>query len=382
MLAQTEFTFAFIGRKPNLFWRIYEGFLLACPVLSVLCSTGLISNAFYFAFESVALVPAALAIPALLFFWRRRGNRETRWLILPSLAPAVGVILLNAPQFGGLLGWNLDFLSRPILLWGIAPLFPNDLADAIFLLAIGAVMLVRFTSLNHEQARVSAELSAAREMQRQLVPELPPSLPGFRVDAAFLPAAEVGGDFYQFLSQMDGSSLFILGDVSGKGLKAAMTGVLAIGSFRTLAAEGISPGVLLNRLNESLLSASDGGFITCLCGQLSPDGRLTLANAGHLPPYLNGEEVQLEGGLPLGIVAGIGFPETTIELTQGDGLVMVTDGVVEAQSPTGELFGFERTRAMSTQTAAQMAAKAQAFGQNDDITILSFTMIMDETMRS
>jgi hypothetical protein len=117
ILAQTEFTFAFIGRKPNRLWRVYEAFLLGCPALSVLCSTGLVSNEFYFAFESAALVPAALTIPVLLFYWHRHGNKEARWLILPSLAPAAGMILTNAPFLGALLGWNLDFLSRPILLW-------------------------------------------------------------------------------------------------------------------------------------------------------------------------------------------------------------------------------------------------------------------------
>jgi hypothetical protein len=346
----------------------------------VLCSTGFVSNAFYFAFESASDIPAALIILALLFYWHRHGNTEARWLILPSLAPAVGMILTNAPEFGGLLGWNLDFLARPIMLWGTVPLFSSDIAAAIFLLAIGAVMLVRFTSLNREQARTSAELAAAREMQRQLVPADPPALKRCRLDAAYIPAAEVGGDFYQVFSQLDGSSLLILGDVSGKGLKAAMTGALAIGSFRALAAEGLSPAVLLTRLNKSLHGADNSGFITCLCGQLSPAGRLTLANAGHLSPYRNGEEVQIESGLPLGIVSGIEYSETVIELVAGDRIVMVTDGVVEARSSSGELFGFDRTRAISVQPAAQMASEAQAFGQNDDITVLSFTLTKDEAM--
>jgi hypothetical protein len=380
ILAQIEFTFAFIGRRPNRLWRAYEVFLLCCPVLSVLCSTGFVSNAFYFAFESASDIPAALIILALLFYWHRHGNTEARWLILPSLAPAVGMILTNAPEFGGLLGWNLDFLARPIMLWGTVPLFSSDIAAAIFLLAIGAVMLVRFTSLNREQARTSAELAAAREMQRQLVPADPPALKRCRLDAAYIPAAEVGGDFYQVFSQLDGSSLLILGDVSGKGLKAAMTGALAIGSFRALAAEGLSPAVLLTRLNKSLHGADNSGFITCLCGQLSPAGRLTLANAGHLSPYRNGEEVQIESGLPLGIVSGIEYSETVIELVAGDRIVMVTDGVVEARSSSGELFGFDRTRAISVQPAAQMASEAQAFGQNDDITVLSFTLTKDEAM--
>jgi phosphoserine phosphatase RsbU/P len=382
ILAQTEFTFAFIRRKPNRLWRAYEAFLLGCPVLSLLCSTGFVSNGFYFAFESVAIVPAALAMPVLLFYWHRQGSREARWLIVPSLAPAAGMILTNAPQFGGLIGWNLDFLARPILLWGTAPLFRADLAAAIFLMAIAAVMVVRFTALNREQARTSAELAAAREMQRQLVPADPPPLRGFRLDAAYIPAAEVGGDFYQVLPQLDGSSLLILGDVSGKGLKAAMTGALAIGSFRTLAAEGLSPAPLLTRLNNSLYRPENSGFITCLCGHLSPDGRLTLANAGHLSPYWNGEEVPLESGLPLGIVSGVEYAERVVELAAGGMILLLTDGVVEARSASGELFGFDRTRSISNRPAAQMAAAAQAFGQDDDITVLSITLTTDEALRA
>lgn len=378
MLAQTEFTFAFIRRRPNRLWRSYECFLLACPILSFLCSAGLMPNALYFSFESAALVPAAFAIPALLYYWHRHGNREARWLIVPSLAPAVGMILNNLPQIGNLLGMNLDFLSSPVLLWGIAPLSPADVADAIFLLAIGAVMLVRFTTLNREQARVSGELAAAREMQLELVPATLPALPGWRLDAAYIPASEVGGDFYQVVSRNDGSSLLVVGDVSGKGLKAAMTGALAIGAFRSLALEGLSPGMLLTRLNESLFGASHGGFVTCLCGHISHKSRLTLASAGHVPPYRNGEEIPLETGLPLGILSDLEFPETTVELAPGDRTVFVTDGVVEAQSRSGELFGFERTQAISVHPVAQIAAAAQAFGQQDDITVLSLTLTLVE----
>ena len=378
MLAETEFAFAFIGRRPNRLWRGYEAFLLLGPALSILCSTGFIANAFYFAFESAALVPAAMAIPILLFFWYRRGNPEARWLILPSLAPAAGMAVTNIPQFGGLLGWNLDFLSRPVLLWADAPLFPVDIANAAFLLAIGAVMLNRFTTLDREKARVSLELAAAREMQRQLVPPSPPELNDCRLEAAYFPAAEVGGDFYHVLPQNDGSSLLILGDVSGKGLKAAMTGALAIGSFRALASEAFSPAQLLKRLNGSLYRAGDGGFITCLCGQFWPGGRLVLANAGHLSPYRNGEELQLECGLPLGIIADLEYTETVIAFEPNDTLVMLTDGVVEAQSRSGELFGFERTQNISHRSGATIAAAARAFGQTDDITVLCITFLSRE----
>jgi serine phosphatase RsbU (regulator of sigma subunit) len=98
-----------------------------------------------------------------------------------------------------------------------------------------------------------------------------------------------------------------------------------------------------------------------------------LANAGHVPPYRNGEEIPLESGLPLGIVSNLEYPETTVDLAPGDRTVIVTDGVVEAQSPSGELFGFARTQAISVHPVAQIAAAAQAFGQQDDITVLSLT---------
>lgn len=126
----------------------------------------------------------------------------------------------------------------------------------------------------------------------------------------------------------------------------------------------------------------DGGFITCLCGQFWPEGRLVLANAGHLSPYRNGEEVQLESGLPLGIIADIEYTETIIRLERSDTLVMLTDGVVEAQSRSGDLFGFDRTRNISVQPAAKIAAAAQAFGQTDDITVLCITFPSAEELRS
>lgn len=380
VLAQTEFTFAFIGLRPSRMWRGYEAFLLICPIISVLCSTGMISNAVYFSFESAVMLPAALAIPLLLFYWYRRGNQEARWLILPSFAPAVGTMINNLPQFSDLLGWNLSYFARPILLWGDVPLFPIDLAGAIFLLAIGVVMFFRFTTLNREQARISAELSAAREIQRQLVPATLPELKGCRLEAAYIPAAEVGGDFYQVLPERGGSSLVILGDVSGKGLKAAMTGALAIGSIRTLAGEGLSPAALLTRLNRDLCASQTSGFITCLCGSITPDGRLTLASAGHLPPYLNGREFTLESNLPLGIVSALEYSETIVDLAPEDGVAMITDGVIEAQSSSGELFGFDRTSAISRQPAPQIAAAAQSFGQSDDITVLTITFTASEAL--
>jgi sigma-B regulation protein RsbU (phosphoserine phosphatase) len=375
VVAQVEFTYAFIGRRLNRAWRLYEGLLLLGVVGAVLCATRVVANGAYFFFESAVTLPAAIALPFVLLYWRRRGNHEARWLIVPSLFPAAGVVFTNLPQFAGGLGWDIGSLTRPLYLWGDVRLYPYDLADLIFLLAIGVVMFFRFSRLAGEQARTAAEMNAAREIQQQLVPAALPTLPGCALEAAYLPAAEVGGDFYQVLPQPDGSWLILVGDVSGKGLKAAMTGALAIGALRTLAAEMVSPAMLLTRLNRQIVAAQQGGFITCLCLSVAADGRMALANAGHLPPYRNGEEVQLEASLPLGIWEGEEYKQTDLEVDPGDRITLLTDGVVEAQSASEELFGFERARHISRESAPAIAAAARSFGQQDDITVLTLTFV-------
>jgi hypothetical protein len=116
-----------------------------------------------------------------------------------------------------------------------------------------------------ERAQLAGEMDAAREVQRRLVPAELPAVAGYALEAAYLPANEVGGDFYQVLTQVDDSTLIVVGDVSGKGLKAAMTGALAIGAIRALAAEGLGPAELLRRLNLEIVEAGNEGFITCIC---------------------------------------------------------------------------------------------------------------------
>jgi serine phosphatase RsbU (regulator of sigma subunit) len=231
-----------------------------------------------------------------------------------------------------------------------------------------------------DQLRV--EFAAAREVQQRLVPIALPHIDRVRLSAAYLPAAEVGGDFYQVFPQSEGAALIVIGDVSGKGLKAAMTGTLVLGALHSLAQENLSPPQILSRLNVQLAASSGGGFVTCLCVRIAPDGTLTLANAGHLAPYRNGEEVPLDSGLPLGIAADATYPESTLQLAPTDRLTFLSDGVVEAQSATGELFGFDRTRSISTQTAEAIAHAAQAFGQQDDITVLTLTVAPAEVLHA
>jgi serine phosphatase RsbU (regulator of sigma subunit) len=213
-------------------------------------------------------------------------------------------------------------------------------------------------------------MDAAREVQRRLVPAVLPEIAGCLLEAAYLPANEVGGDFYQVLVQADGATLVIVGDVSGKGLKAAMTGALAIGAIRTLAAEGLGPAELLRRLNEQIAAAQDGGFITCICARLEND-TLAIANAGHLSPYRNGEEVVVDSGFPLGIVAGAEYGESVVTLVMGDRITLLSDGVLEARGASGELLGFTRMAELTRRSAAEIADAAQSFGQDDDITVLT-----------
>jgi hypothetical protein len=306
------------------------------------------------------LLEAGAAIWAMV---TRRSGRLLAFAIL--LTPATSLLE------------NISFFSSQ---WGAFSdaLFENAvMAGGLF---IAGILLWRAWIAWRTGERLKAELDAARAVQQRLVPFHLPPVPGYSIAAAYLPATEVGGDFYQVLPQSGGATMVVVGDVSGKGLKAAMTGVLAIGALRTLAAENLRPSELLRRLNYQLLEARDGGFVTCLCARINAAGVLALANAGHLAPYCNGEEVPLPSGLPLGIAPHIEYSETTLRLARGDTLTFMSDGVVEAKSPTGELFGFDRTAAISTQSAESIAAAAQQFGQEDDITVLTVKFVPADTL--
>jgi serine phosphatase RsbU (regulator of sigma subunit) len=104
---------------------------------------------------------------------------------------------------------------------------------------------------------------------------------------------------------------------------------------------------------------------------VDPDGTVTAANAGHLAPYLDGQELNIDGGLPLGLNGQAVYAESTFELPEGAQLTLVTDGVVEARAKDGELFGFDRSCGLSSQSAQRIAEAAEAFGQEDDITVLT-----------
>jgi len=375
VIAQIEFTHSFAGRQVGRIWRIFEVSLLIGPMLAVLVWIGRFSSDTYVLIEAAATAPIGLLLSILLFIWYRKGNREAGWLILPSLAPAVLTALFNLGTASITLGWQpFNFLVEPIQVGPIG-LQLVDSGALVFLFSIAAVMFFRFSRVSREQARVAAELAAAREIQRHLVPVGLPSLPDYAVEAAYLPALEVGGDFYQVLPQTDGSILVVIGDVSGKGLKAAMTGAFAIGALHALAAEASDPPQLLSRLNREILRGQDSGFITCLCIKLNPNGQMTISNAGHLSPYRNSEELICEGGPPLGLFPDLVYLESRFEIDCGDSLTLLSDGVIEATGPKYEEFGYERTQAIINHSAQYIAVAAQQFGQEDDITVVKVRLI-------
>ena len=198
---------------------------------------------------------------------------------------------------------------------------------------------------------------------------------GLAFESEYRPAREVGGDFFQIIPHpLDDSVLILVGDVAGKGLQAGMLATLIVGAMRTAATFTTDPEQILHTLNNRLC---DRGNATCLALHIRIDGSATLVNAGHLPPYLNGDELPIEGSLPLGILPGIDFPVFHFQLQEGDSLMLMSDGIAEAQDHEGRLFGFERVSEMlrAHASAAELANAAQKFGQSDDITVLTIARV-------
>jgi hypothetical protein len=234
-----------------------------------------------------------------------------------------------------------------------------------------AILVLDLVRERDEKQRLAAELAASRAVQQVLIPEEIPEVAGFAIDAVYEPYGEVGGDFYQILPLAEGGALIVIGDVSGKGMAAAMMVSLLVGTLNVLAEIERSPAKLLEELNRRVAGRSHGGFTTCLILRVAADGSVTMANAGHITPYLRGEELTCENGLPLGLVAAASYVESSFHLGAGERLTLMTDGVVEGRNGTGELFGFERTAQLSRETVTTVANAVKRWGQEDDITVLT-----------
>ena len=231
----------------------------------------------------------------------------------------------------------------------------------------------RYIRTQTEKATLESEMAAAREVQRVMVPEDIPAVRGYTIDSVYRPAAEVGGDFFQVIPLKSGHSLVVIGDVSGKGLRAAMIVSMIVGILRTASGFTEEPAEILAEVNRRLCGHTDGGFATCLAVRLDSGGRLTLACAGHPSPYLNGKEVPFAGSMPLGLAENAGYSQTYLEMGVGDRVVLLTDGIPEARNQEGVLLGFPKVEILLREGAnvRTVAETAQDFGQNDDLTVIS-----------
>jgi GAF domain-containing protein len=222
------------------------------------------------------------------------------------------------------------------------------------------------------RAAFAAELHAASTVQQLLLQSASRSTPGFDVESVYLPASEVGGDFFFVSSTPDGSLTAIVGDVSGKGLTAAMRVAMILGVLHHQSSH--DPGEILSGLNNALIVQGQLGFTTACCIRISATGEYTLANAGHIAPYLSGRELDTPPALPLGLVPQQSYELIHGHLTPGERLVLLSDGVPEARSQAGELYGFDRLSSLTLMPAEEIAEAAQRFGQEDDITVLTLAL--------
>jgi hypothetical protein len=321
-------------------------------------------------------------LPVLLVVWAVAARKRlslSRWLLAATafLAGGINDMSIIVEQGRQWTHWSFyDKLTGPMFELGGSSITPLTLAEALLILAIVYAVYDYTTEERRRRDKLSQEIRNAQELQQVLVPEALPELPGFALTSSYRPAQEVGGDFFQVVPLAGGGAMVVLGDVSGKGLPAAMTVALVIGTVRTLADFTTSPAEMLERLNRRLLGRLHGGFATCVALRLLPDGSGAIACAGHPSPYLNGREVQLPGALPLGI-SETKYEEIAVRLEPADHLALYTDGLLEARNEQGDLYGFDRLQSQFELGLTANAASEQAvgFGQEDDITVLTLTRL-------
>ncbi len=246
--------------------------------------------------------------------------------------------------------------------------------------------------LEEAQKQIKAELDVARAMQIAILPATFPAKPGCDSAARMIPATTMGGDFYDFIELQDGKIGLVMADVSGKGVPAAFFMAVARTTLRDLAAHYRDPGACLARANEVLRQQNPMDlFVTVFYCVLDPaSGSLRYANGGHNPPYLRRADGTIEalsgaGGLVLGALEGVDYPEHAIRLVAGDRLVLYTDGVTEAFNRADEAYGTERLMAeiqahgdgtapeLVERICRSVATFAGTAPQSDDITLIVLT---------
>jgi serine phosphatase RsbU (regulator of sigma subunit) len=247
-------------------------------------------------------------------------------------------------------------------------------------------------ALEQAQAQLKAELDIARALQIAILPATFPVKPGCDGAARMIPATTMGGDFYDFIELPDGRIGLVMADVSGKGVPAAFFMAVARTNLRDLAPQYLEPGACLAQTNAMLCAQNPMElFVTVFyCVFDTSTGTLRYANGGHNPPYVRRADGSVEaltgaGGLALGVMPGVNYPDHTVQLLPGDRLVLYTDGVTEAFNSADEPYGVERllaevkahgdggATALIERICRSVTVFADAAPQSDDITLTVLT---------
>lgn len=268
----------------------------------------------------------------------------------------------------------------------------NDrrLLDSLARYAAPALRLGQLMRQQESEARarerIDQELHVAQLIQQQFLPSDLPDLRGWHVAAFYQPARTVGGDFYDLIELADGRIMVVTGDVTDKGVPAALVMASTHALLRSTAEVATSPGEVLSRVNELLVPQIPiNMFVTCLVLVIDPaNGRTQFANAGHNLPYVRrgGRVVQLAArGMPLGLMAGSDYEEHETVIEPGDIVLLYSDGITEQHDDHGEMFGFGRTEALvAAATSGQDVVDeamlrlhefAGGVEQEDDITLVA-----------
>lgn len=266
-------------------------------------------------------------------------------------------------------------------------------------LAVQVAPALRVTQLVQEQQvqvrereRIEQELRTAQAIQRAFLPKEIPDLPGWLLMPYYEPAREVGGDFYDFLLFEDGRLGIVIGDVTGKGIPAALVMATVHTMLRSTTQETTAPSEVLARVNDLLCTEIPSGmFVTCFYVLLDPhSGRLRYANAGHEPPFRQHEGNAAElwaSGMPLGLLSGTRYEEYEAMLEQGESLLFYSDGLVEAHTTKGEMFGFPRLQALLSGNNGRTSLNdfllselkqftGDEWEQEDDVTLVTLQRMM------
>lgn len=335
------------------------------------------------------------------------GDPLRPWLSAASRFLTVGRLPVDSAATRTLAGadvvYLLTFVSQGVLTGALglgarAPARPYTADDAELLMTLAdelAPMLQTAAVAHHselearQRERVEQELQTARRIQESLLPKEVPALDGWHIATRYQPAREVGGDFYDFLPLADGKLGVVLGDVTDKGIPAALVMATTRSMLRAVAMQPqVTPSQALAQVNDLLCpDLPSSMFVTCFYAILDPaNGNVTYANAGQDPPYLRHPDGSVSDlyatGMPMGLLPGSRYEEGEATVAPGDELLFFSDGLVEAHNAAREMFDLSRLqRLLGSQDGATppitmlLRELAEFTGpdweQEDDITLVS-----------